>query len=62
MPLTEDSQCRWKRKLVRDALERLGGIADPAVEPVRRPSEPLGYRNRVEFSAGAGPDGEVAIA
>ena len=61
MPLNEESQCEWKRRLVRDALERLAGIADPAVETVLRPSAPLGYRNRVEFSAGVGLDGRVAI-
>ena len=61
MTLDEDAQLTWKRRLVVDALERIGRISDPDVEPVHRPSASLGYRNRVEFSAGAGPDGAPAI-
>ncbi len=61
MPLPEERQQRWKRRLIVDALERIAGIPDPRVDAVSRPSPPLGYRNRVEFSAGRGPDGAVAI-
>jgi 23S rRNA (uracil1939-C5)-methyltransferase len=61
MTLDETAQSDWKRRLVVDALERIGRISSPNVEPVRRPSPTLGYRNRVEFSAGAGPDGRAAI-
>jgi 23S rRNA (uracil1939-C5)-methyltransferase len=61
MPLPEDRQREWKRRLVVDALTRIAGLEDPAVEPVRHPSAPLGYRNRVEFTAAAGLDGKPAI-
>jgi len=61
MPLPEDLQRHWKHRLVVDALQRIGGIEDAAVEPVRYPSSPLGYRNRVEFSAGRGPGGGAVI-
>ncbi|NIM01384.1 MAG: 23S rRNA (uracil(1939)-C(5))-methyltransferase RlmD, partial [Acidobacteria bacterium] len=61
MPLAEEHQRDWKRRLVVDALQRISGIADPRVDPLRRPSTPLAYRNRVEFSAGPGPDGAAAI-
>jgi 23S rRNA (uracil1939-C5)-methyltransferase len=61
MTLEEEAQANWKRRLVVDALERIGRISSPDVAAVRRPSAGLGYRNRVEFSAGAGPDGRPAI-
>ncbi len=61
MPLPEDLQRQWKHRLVVDALERIAGIDDPRVDPVLHPSPPLGYRNRVEFSAGRGPGGEAVI-
>jgi len=61
MPLAEDVQRDWKGRLVADALTRIAGIEAPVIEPVEQPSDPLGYRNRIEFSAGAGPDGKPAI-
>jgi len=61
MPLPEDLQRRWKRRLVVDALERIAGVDAALVEPVLQPSAPLEYRNRVEFSAGRGPGGQAAI-
>lgn len=61
MPLPEAVQRRWKRRLVVDALIRIGGLTDPPVEEVRHPSAPLGYRNRVELSVGRGAGGEPTI-
>ena len=61
MPLPEDLQRRWKRRLIVDALERIAGVEQARVDPVLHPSKPLGYRNRVEFSAGRGPRGGAVI-
>jgi 23S rRNA (uracil1939-C5)-methyltransferase len=61
MPLPEERQRHWKRRLVAEALQRIAGIERVRVEPVLHPSTPLGYRNRVEFSAGKGPGDGVAI-
>jgi 23S rRNA (uracil1939-C5)-methyltransferase len=61
MPLAEDEQRRWKRQLVLDALSRIARLDEPRVDPLLCPSNSLGYRNRVEFSAGAGRAGNAAI-
>jgi 23S rRNA (uracil1939-C5)-methyltransferase len=61
MPLPEEVQREWKQRLVVDALERIAGVSKVPIEPVLHPSQPLGYRNRVEFSAGVGPGGEAVI-
>jgi 23S rRNA (uracil1939-C5)-methyltransferase len=52
MPLDEADQRAWKRQIVVDALERIGRLPDPPVEPVRAAGGPLRYRNRVEFTIG----------
>jgi len=50
MPLDESLQREWKLRLIRDALGRIGGLESVSPEPVRAPSKPLGYRNRMEFA------------
>ena len=60
MVLDEAAQRAWKRTVVQDAIARIAGVkkppvADPAASPVG-----LGYRNKVEFSLGAGPSGRPA--
>lgn len=53
--LIYDDQLRWKEKLVRDAFERIGGIAISSHEEVLfqniQPSQQIyGYRNKMEFT------------
>jgi 23S rRNA (uracil1939-C5)-methyltransferase len=60
MPLEEMDQRRWKRRLVEEALRRIGH-SDVEVEPVRVAPAALGYRNRVEFTLGRDADGRPAI-
>ncbi len=76
MPLSGPDQRAWKQRLVRETLERVGGL-DVAgfLEPIRAPAPDLGYRNRVEFCVrfggregatvglreAADPDGVVAV-
>jgi len=50
MPLDEGLQREWKVRLIQDALDRIGGLGGARPEPVRTPSTPLGYRNRMEFA------------
>jgi 23S rRNA (uracil1939-C5)-methyltransferase len=40
-------QLRWKARLVRDALERIGGLKDVRVEPTIGMREPRAYRNKM---------------
>ncbi|HXV76207.1 MAG TPA: TRAM domain-containing protein, partial [Candidatus Polarisedimenticolaceae bacterium] len=61
MPLAEVEQRAWKERLVRDALARIGGIADCPVEPTRSTGSPLGYRNRVEFAVAWDESGRATI-
>ncbi len=43
-----DAQLHWKRQLVADALQRLGGI-DVPVQPVMGMAEPWHYRNKAQY-------------
>ncbi len=46
-------QLRYKEQQVRDSLERLGGLRDFVLEPIRGMDDPWRYRNKVEFSIGS---------
>jgi len=50
MALEEPLQRDWKRRLVGDALQRIGRFEQPEPSPPRVVSPELGYRNKVEFS------------
>lgn len=56
--LPEPLQGEWKWKLVRDALQRIGGFEGFEPEPILQPVDALGYRERVEFSMREGAEGE----
>jgi 23S rRNA (uracil1939-C5)-methyltransferase len=51
---TREAQAAAKGALVRDALVRLGGVADPLVRETRTPGPELGYRNHARFGVGTG--------
>lgn len=44
-----DAQLRYKEKIVRDQLERIGGIPEPPVRPVIGMDDPWRYRNHMQF-------------
>jgi 23S rRNA (uracil1939-C5)-methyltransferase len=48
--LRYEAQIAAKEAQVRDALERIGGIAEPAVEPILPAEEQFHYRNKLEYS------------
>jgi 23S rRNA (uracil1939-C5)-methyltransferase len=50
-------QLDYKTQQVRDSLERIGGLEGFEVVPIRGMDDPWRYRNKVEFSIGAGADG-----
>src|SRR6266446_4603949 len=58
--LAYDAQVAQKEAQVRDALERIGGIADPPLEPIV-PCEPdvYFYRNKMEYSFAPSEEGPV---
>jgi 23S rRNA (uracil1939-C5)-methyltransferase len=55
--LSYDSQLRWKRDMVRAALQRIGGIADAAVEETVYAGDPRAYRNKVALVVEGGASG-----
>jgi 23S rRNA (uracil1939-C5)-methyltransferase len=52
MVLPEEVQREWKRRILEDALARIGGFRDLEPGPVRRSPTHLGYRNRIELTFG----------
>ncbi len=48
----------WKRDIVKSQLTHLGRIDDPLVHPTVAPSDPLRYRNRMDFHVS---DGALAL-
>ncbi|MBC3798292.1 23S rRNA (uracil(1939)-C(5))-methyltransferase RlmD [Acetobacterium tundrae] len=47
--MSYEGQLRIKSKLVKDALERIGGLKDLAIEPIIGMEEPSRYRNKAQF-------------
>ncbi len=52
-------QLEAKRNQVIQALERIGGIAAPPVDPVLSAGKPSGYRNKVTYPLGMSSTGQV---
>jgi 23S rRNA (uracil1939-C5)-methyltransferase len=48
--LAYDSQVAAKEDQVRDALKRIGGIAEPPLEPILPSDDVFHYRNKLEYS------------
>jgi 23S rRNA (uracil1939-C5)-methyltransferase len=50
-------QVAAKEDQVRDALKRIGGIAEPPLEPILPADSPFFYRNKMEYSFTQRPEG-----
>ncbi|HJP41427.1 MAG TPA: class I SAM-dependent RNA methyltransferase [Dehalococcoidia bacterium] len=50
--MSYESQCASKEGVVREQLERIGGLAADTVRPIVAADSPWGYRNHVRFSTG----------
>jgi 23S rRNA (uracil1939-C5)-methyltransferase len=59
--LPYERQLAEKESQVREALERIGGFAEPPVEPIVAAIEREGYRNKLEYSFGTDDDGELVL-
>ena len=55
--LAYEVQLAQKAQQVRDALVRIGRIAEPPLEPIVPATSIYGYRNKLEYSFAAGEDG-----
>jgi len=56
-----EEQLALKERQVRETLEHLGGVREPAVRAIRPAPETTGYRNKMEFSFHPGEDGTPLI-
>ncbi|OLP16051.1 23S rRNA (uracil-5-)-methyltransferase RumA [Leptolyngbya sp. 'hensonii'] len=54
-----DYQLDAKRNLVVQALQRIGGLVEPPVEPTLRAGDALGYRNKATFPLSRSVQGQV---
>jgi 23S rRNA (uracil1939-C5)-methyltransferase len=57
--LPYERQLEVKAEQVREALERIGHLSGFELEPIVPAVEQWRYRNKLEYSFGAGPDGEL---
>ncbi|HEY3773126.1 MAG TPA: 23S rRNA (uracil(1939)-C(5))-methyltransferase RlmD [Solirubrobacteraceae bacterium] len=57
--LSYERQLEIKSEQVRDALTRIGGFENPTLEPIVPAEQQWRYRNKLEYSFGTGPDGEL---
>ena len=57
--LAYEAQAAAKQAQVADALRRLGGIAEPPLEPIVPAVERFHYRNKLEYSFAPGPEGPI---
>lgn len=59
--LEYSAQLKYKEQQVRESLEKLGGLEGFELQSIRGMEDPWRYRNKVEFSLGAGEDGSTVI-
>ena len=57
--LPYERQLEIKADQVREALERIGHLSDFELDPIVPAVEQWRYRNKLEYSFGTGPDGEL---
>jgi len=57
--LAYETQIAAKEAQVADALRRLGGVAEPPLEPILPAVERFHYRNKLEYSFTPGPEGAI---
>ena len=57
--LSYEKQLLYKEEKVREDLKRLGGFAEPPVNPVLGMDEPYRYRNKAQFPFGKDKEGRI---
>ena len=59
--MSYSAQLKYKQKLVRDNLARIGGITDCEVLPVIGMENPFNYRNKAQYPVGEDKDGNIVM-
>lgn len=57
----EQGQLSYKAKVVKDALERIGGFKDLSIEPIIGMKNPLRYRNKGQYPVQMDRAGQLAL-
>lgn len=55
--LARPAQLRWKERLLRDALQRIGRLPEPPLLPILADARETHFRNKMEFAFGVTADG-----
>ena len=61
MAMSYDKQLEFKNKLIRNNLERIGGLKDLELPPVIGMEDPFRYRNKAQFPVGCDKDGNIIM-
>lgn len=56
------AQARVKESQVREAIERIGGVESPPMQPILAADETFGYRNKVEYTFDQDPETGIVSA
>jgi len=59
--LAYPAQAEAKQGFLREALRRIGGVAEPPLAPLLAAELPLGYRNKAQVPLALGPDGTLRM-
>jgi len=59
--LSYECQLAYKQEKIKNCLERIGGVAEPYLEPIIGMEMPYYYRNKAQFPVGVRKDGKAAI-
>jgi len=59
--LSYQAQASAKEGFIREALRRIGGIAEPPLKGVLAADDPLHYRNKGQVPVGLAPDGSLVL-
>ncbi|MSP12483.1 MAG: 23S rRNA (uracil(1939)-C(5))-methyltransferase RlmD [Chloroflexi bacterium] len=59
--ITYEAQLRFKTAIVRDQLQRIGGVNDPPVHPIIGMQDPWFYRNHMQYRPTTNPPGRLGF-
>ena len=59
--MSYEAQLKFKENMVKNNIERIGGISDYEIYPIIGMDEPYHYRNKAQFPVGTDKDGKLVI-
>jgi 23S rRNA (uracil-5-)-methyltransferase RumA len=61
MPLAEEAQAEWKRRLLEESLQRIAQVRNVRIEETVRSPSTTAYRNKLELTFGRSREGQPAL-